>query len=227
MNSRKLLVITALILALSSCQKIDISVRKKEQLNTISLLIQNEKIDSALIVVNKARMVFSEDITFKNQMDSLEKYIMLANNNNYLESILYGMKDNDIRCLNKDSLTIVFSNDYTVDRYFKNKLKEKLPSLKTIYDKKKKEAAEYERDRAIKRKLYGKTFREGLLDSYLNVKVDVYGVNNTIIELSYPLFDEVWTHNLAKNRTLSTFKELGFKKCIVTDGYNFSVYWNL
>lgn len=45
--------------------------------------------------------------------------------------------------------------------------------------------------------------------------------------MTYVLFTDVWSHQFGKSGNLETMKELGFKKVVMTDGYDYNVYWNL
>lgn len=89
-----------------------------------------------------------------------------------------------------------------------------------------KQKAQEEVATAILRKNYAKILREKYLDENLDIKVLVYGNNNTVIKLSFVLFNDVWSHKMQKGNLITEIQNMGFKKLIMTDGYDYNVYWN-
>jgi len=57
--------------------------------------------------------------------------------------------------------------------------------------------------------------RNMFLDTGIDVKVSVYGKNNEILELKYPLFDDVWF------RKFDNLHNLGYQKIILNDNYEY------
>jgi tetratricopeptide (TPR) repeat protein len=84
-------------------------------------------------------------------------------------------------------------------------------------------AAEAEKEA---RKLAG-TIRKDYLDEGLDIRVSVYGPENTKIKLTYVLFSRVWAHEFAKGDIMTEMQNLGFKKVTLSDGYSEYWYWNL
>lgn len=92
----------------------------------------------------------------------------------------------------------------------------------------KREAENEEKINEIARGVMGKSFEDRLLDKGLNVTVSVYGPKHTIMKLKWIGVSKVLAHQMAKNGDF--FEELrrnGFKKFIITDGYNEEWYWSL
>jgi tetratricopeptide (TPR) repeat protein len=77
------------------------------------------------------------------------------------------------------------------------------------------------------RKEYGKTLEIHYLDQGLDIRVSVYGPENTYIKLTYVLFTRVWAHEFAKGDIMTEMRNLGFKKVTLSDGYSDYWYWNL
>lgn len=92
-------------------------------------------------------------------------------------------------------------------------------------------AAEAEKDArklaATIRKDYGVTLERHYLDEGLDIRVSVYGPENTKIKLTYVLFSRVWAHEFAKGDIMTEMRNLGFKKVTLSDGYGEYWYWNL
>ena len=79
---------------------------------------------------------------------------------------------------------------------------------------------------AIQRKKYAEELRNQYLDDNLDIKVTAYGPNNTILKLSYPLFNDVWSHKMENGDVIEGIKKIGFKRFEMSDGYDWGVYWN-
>jgi hypothetical protein len=80
----------------------------------------------------------------------------------------------------------------------------------------------------IIRKEYAKKYESSLLDKNMNVTVTTQGRDATTLRLEYILVSKVWAHQLSKEQELfDTLKSLGFKKFILTDGYDEEWYWTL
>ncbi|MBW4362495.1 hypothetical protein [Flavobacterium taihuense] len=72
------------------------------------------------------------------------------------------------------------------------------------------------------RKNYETTLRNNFLDNNLNIKVKVSGKKNTIITLSYSLFNEVWFRKFETEGHFDKLYQKGFKKIILTDNYDYT-----
>lgn len=68
--------------------------------------------------------------------------------------------------------------------------------------------------------------RESFLDGGLDIKVRVSGKNHDRLKLTYALFSDVWSHRMQKEGLISQWCGMGFKRIDLTDGYDWSVYWN-
>lgn len=105
------------------------------------------------------------------------------------------------------------------------KAQEVLTTRKSAEEKRLK--AQNEKEGATSRKAYSQRLREKYLDDNMDVKVSVSGKNNTTITLQYALFNDVWSHKMEKGDLISEIRTYGFKKLEMTDGYDWSVYWDL
>ena len=66
------------------------------------------------------------------------------------------------------------------------------------------------------------------LDHGLDIEVHLSGPKKTVVTLKYILFDAVWAHKFNKEfKVPSTARDFGFKKMVMTDGHDYSVYWKL
>ena len=74
------------------------------------------------------------------------------------------------------------------------------------------------------RKQYKSLARNVFLEMNMDVKVTVYGQNNTSITLTYVLMSDVWVHNFQKSPMYKEIKLLGFKRLNFKDGYDYYTY---
>jgi hypothetical protein len=77
------------------------------------------------------------------------------------------------------------------------------------------------------RKAYAATLREKFLDDGLDIKVTVKGGNAEILYLTYPLFNDVWTHKFSKGNLIDEIQGLGFARVDFDDNYEFHKYFKL
>jgi hypothetical protein len=135
--------------------------------------------------------------------------------------------------LNEEFIKILYDNRAKRNKYIAEELAlqrkkemEEQEAIRQAEIEKKKREKIVELQNAALRKQYEIQLREKYLDQGVNIKVHVYGRNNTIIKLSYPLFNEVWAHKLQKGTLIDEIKNLGFRKLEMTDGNNYNVYWD-
>ena len=84
-----------------------------------------------------------------------------------------------------------------------------------------------ESEKSYNRKKLETNLRNAYLDDGLDIQVKVSGKNNTIITLTYPLFNDVWTRRFEKEGVINSFKDGGFKKVFITDDYDYNVSFTL
>jgi hypothetical protein len=78
------------------------------------------------------------------------------------------------------------------------------------------------------RQEYARTIETQLLDKGLDVTANTYGPKHTTLRLRYVLAGRVFVHQLGKNEEMfRTLREFGFRKLVVTDGYDFTATWDL
>lgn len=74
---------------------------------------------------------------------------------------------------------------------------------------------------SLDRKNYQETLRNSFLDSGLDIKVKVFGKDNTKISLTYTLFNDVFLRKLETSGNLDKLHKKGFNTIIVDDDYNY------
>lgn len=173
--------------------------------------------------------------------------------NNYYDNMIEAQKKDSIAVLNqriisvknaddevKNAYLILKSGKYFIDteilrfkglsEKFKNtKYKSKLEKTRDSLIKNEEKIAaqsliEAENEAAKERKKYGEDFRNQLLDSGRDIKVKVYGKNNTTIELTYVLFNDVYFRQFETNGYFEKLHDKGFNKIILTDGFDYNKY---
>jgi len=77
----------------------------------------------------------------------------------------------------------------------------------------------------IQRKFVVDSIRNFYLDNGLDIKISVYGKHDQYIKFTYILFNDVWTYKFQKARNPEYLFSIGFDKITLTDGYDYSVYW--
>lgn len=87
-----------------------------------------------------------------------------------------------------------------------------------------KEKIELEKETIQERKEYETTLRNSFLDNNLDIKVSVYGKNNTKIKLTYALFSDVWFRKFETEGHFDKLYQKGFKRIELTDGYDYGKY---
>jgi len=90
---------------------------------------------------------------------------------------------------------------------------------------KKQRASDAAAEAAVRLK-YGKTLRQHYLDENLDIKVSVTGQRNDRLKMQFVLFNDVWTNKFQKGDLLDEIRKLGFRRVELTDGYDYSVYWD-
>ena len=71
------------------------------------------------------------------------------------------------------------------------------------------------------RKQFAKTYEKNLLDQGMDVYASTYGKDNTVMEIKFVLINRPFVHNFLKDASaIATLRSLGFKKLILTDGYD-------
>lgn len=63
--------------------------------------------------------------------------------------------------------------------------------------------------------------RNMFLDSGIDVEVSVYGKDNEILELKYSLFNDVWYRKFETTGMFDNLHNLGYKKIILNDNYDY------
>lgn len=89
-----------------------------------------------------------------------------------------------------------------------------------------KEAKERAKTAALARAAYGEVLRTRFLDKNLDIKVSVTGAKKDRITLKFILFNDVWSHRIQQDGLLRELRDIGFKRVTLTDGYDYTVYWD-
>lgn len=146
----------------------------------------------------------------KKDRDSLEKVPL----NKRMESIYRDLKKNPgtPSAFVSDFEALIIKAKGTA---YAKKLNKTLDSLKAA---KKNASDNFEKKQRKKSEL---ELQNAFLDNNLNIKVLVTGKNNTTLKLKYILFNDVWFRKFEKEGYFEKFANQGFKKIILTDGYDY------
>ena len=91
-----------------------------------------------------------------------------------------------------------------------------------------KEAKKREAELLAARKKFAKDYEYSLLDEGIEATVTVHGSKATTLKVRWILVSKVIVHEYNKNpEFFQSLRDLGFKKFILTDGYDFSWVWDL
>ena len=101
---------------------------------------------------------------------------------------------------------------------FSKRIDKTLDSLRIL------KKTQLENETSIERKECETTLRNGFLDNSLDIKVSVYGKNNTKIKLTYALFNDVWFRKFETEGYFDNLNSKGFKRIELTDGYDYGKY---
>jgi SH3-like domain-containing protein len=101
---------------------------------------------------------------------------------------------------------------------------ERPPTKEELEARSRLEAAQLEAGEEARR-AYGPTLRERFLDAGLDIKVRVSGRDAERLELTYVLFSDVWTHRMQKDGLVSQWRDMGFARVDVKDGFDYHTYW--
>ena len=108
---------------------------------------------------------------------------------------------------------------------YSKRILKSLDSLKSVKEiQSAKKTAELEKETIQERKEYETTLRNSFLDNNLDIKVSVYGKNNTKIKLTYALFSDVWFRKFETEGHFDKLYQKGFKRIELTDGYDYGKY---
>jgi hypothetical protein len=101
------------------------------------------------------------------------------------------------------------------------KVQRRMEQEKAAGDRK---TAEGERTaKILTRRAMESLLRDQYLDAGLDIKVDVSGKNADRLTLTYPLFNDVWSHRFGRDGTVDAFCRTGFKTIRMTDNYEWAV----
>jgi len=99
---------------------------------------------------------------------------------------------------------------------------------KVAAEEAKRQKIEEEAAKLATRKAFASTLEETYLDNRMDVTVTTLGQNATTLKMKFVLFSRVDAHELSKDTEFfQMLRGFGFKKFIMTDGYDFTWVWNL
>lgn len=81
-------------------------------------------------------------------------------------------------------------------------------------------------DNKRQRKFFCDSIRNYYLDNGMDIKVNMYGKNSQHIKFTYILFNDVWSRQFSKSGNVEYLRSIGFEKITLTDGYDYTVYWD-
>jgi hypothetical protein len=200
-------------------------------------LINNNQIDSAIVLTRKASGLYPVMSETNGAKELLKEY-SFSKSIDYVNNTLLGMKDKDYELLLRKQLTKKYFsvdkfNEIFLSNLYENRLnrpqliKKQEQLVKEQKVRARKLAADAMQLSANMRKEYEETLHNAFLDAGLNIKVSVYGTSNTKMKLTYSLFNDVWGRKFQTEGYFNKWKALGFNRVYLTDGYEYSVYYDL
>lgn len=75
----------------------------------------------------------------------------------------------------------------------------------------------------IARQSYAKILRNKYLDDGMDIKVSTTGKSSTRLNLSYPLFNDVWVHKYQNGNIMNEIRAMGFKQVGFSDNHDYNV----
>jgi hypothetical protein len=156
-------------------------------------------------------------------------------------SFLVALSQKDFAALKQNSLSTSFvKNEYVnkilINDMFENVNKrEYLIKQKAVLQKEMERVNRIEQKKielaisegaALKRKRYEGELRNRFLDMGLDIKVNVTGINNKRMILTFSLFNDVWGRKFDTNGNFEMWHGMGFTRIDLTDGYDYSRYWH-
>jgi hypothetical protein len=76
------------------------------------------------------------------------------------------------------------------------------------------------------RKNFAQKYENGLLDDGMDARVTTSGKGNVILNIQYIMVNKVWAYKLNKDEAFNrSLGEMGFKKVVLTDGYDENWNW--
>lgn len=79
----------------------------------------------------------------------------------------------------------------------------------------------------VSRKDYAKKLEQGFIEQRMNADVTATGKENQVLSIKYALASKVMAHDLTTSGLIGKAKTQGFRKVVLTDGYNFNWEWDL
>lgn len=147
------------------------------------------------------------------------------------------LSESGLKALKKGD-RIVYYQDSSVNSYFLNQLKSRAGEWPKLHKqtlqakaKEKKQQAELievaTKMQADGRRVYATQLRNNFLDGGLDIDVAVSGKNATYLKLKYALFGAVWGRKFETEGLFAKFRDMGFSKVEITDGYDYDYIWTL
>jgi len=154
----------------------------------------------------------------------------LYQEHNYKEALFYYKKVKNTNRHYQDALLqigIINSINYHL-----KKEKDKIDSITKVETKKhdsinkinaKKNEINRKKELITQRKSYEEALRNYFLDEGLDIKVKVYGKNNTKMKLTFALFSDVWFRDFERNGYFTHWFEIGFKYVELNNGWDYAM----
>lgn len=100
--------------------------------------------------------------------------------------------------------------------------------VKPRLDAEKEQQRRAERTAAVAaRRAYAKTYEESLLDKGINATVTTSGTDATTLQMKWILVGKVLAHQYTKGSILGEMRNMGFRRFVITDGYDEAWSWDL
>lgn len=207
------------------------NIAKAEKIITqAKVLFIADKFDSALVLIKKANDLYPK-LSENNKAHDLMKEYNQSKSLEQVNKILLNLNEQEYSVLLKNQLTKKYFEFDKFNSIFLSKLYEnrfnRQKLIKGQEQQAQKIAADAMKVAATMRKEYETILRNAFLDSGMDIKVTAYGTNNTKLKLTYILFTDVWSRRISKEGYLEKWRALGFERAYITDGRDYTVYWDL
>lgn len=173
------------------------------------------------------------------------KQLGQANSPEYVAETLGKLSAQGLKSIQAGERVVYFS-DPSVNRLFLEKLKARAGDWKKLHAQQVRSQAVADKQDAAKQAVYdatraresrqervsyAKIIRNDFLDNNLDIQVSTAGPQASHLTLTYALFSAVWTRKLETGgglagHTVSEWREKGFTKITLTDGYDYSASFN-
>lgn len=194
--------------------------------------------DSADLKMTRALALFPEkEDPMNGELNALSFDLVRARSDDFRDKALGKLTAKAVVALKKGD-NITYFDDADANGFFLKRLKARSPQWSTLHNSSlRDQTAQRTADAQTKnqaalmlangRRTYAAVLRDNFLDGGLDINVAVSGKNATYLKLQYALFGAVWGRKFETEGLFNKFREMGFSKVELTDGYDYDYVWTL